>query len=447
MASTVTTWIAAFCITGAVLAAPPANLDYSGDCTRSGCHDSFSEQPVVHDPIGSCDVCHEVDDEAKHTFELAASGAELCQECHSAFEGKVPHGPAADGECLACHDPHASKHKALLIDGQVELCAGCHDDVTDGRSFLHGPAAAGDCTACHNPHASDHAKLLSDDEKAVCLDCHDAMGDRLADSKHVHSVVEDGCTGCHDPHGAGNRMFTTEVGAPLCLSCHDGIGEAVEEATVKHSAVTAGAGCAGCHDPHASSFAGMLTRKQIDVCLSCHNKPIDTPGGKLSNIKALLAESSVQHGPIADGECVLCHAEVHGGERAELLGGAYPTSFYVGYSEDQYTLCFECHDAEAFASAETDDATQFRNGTQNLHFVHVSREIKGRSCGACHQVHASKQQHLIAEDVAFGQWRLPIGFRPTETGGTCASGCHRVYRYDRENAVTNVPAAEPAAAT
>jgi hypothetical protein len=60
-------------------------------------------------------------------------------------------------------------------------------------------------------------------------------------------------------------------------------------------------------------------------------------------------------------------------------------------------------------------------------------------------VHASKSPHLLAQEVPFGQWQLPIGFHATENGGTCASGCHRVYRYDREEPVVNVPATDSAA--
>ena len=41
--------------------------------------------------------------------------------------------------------------------------------------------------------------------------------------------------------------------------------------------------------------------------------------------------------------------------------------------------------------------------------------------------------------VPFGQWRLPIGYEPQPTGGTCRSGCHRAYRYDRNEPVQNLP--------
>jgi len=78
---------------------------------------------------------------------------------------------------------------------------------------------------------------------------------------------------------------------------------------------------------------------------------------------------------------------------------------------------------------ETDEATGFRNGERNLHWVHVNKKTKGRTCRTCHEVHASKRPRLVAESVPFGKrgWRLPLNFEKTETGGSCQPGCHRAY--------------------
>lgn len=424
---------------------PPA--DYKGNCTDAGCHADLTKRPVVHAPVDSdsCDSCHEPADTAAHKFRLTREGASLCTECHEELSKKVRHAPAAEGECTTCHDPHGSKVKNLLqADTVSALCKECHEDVTDDRAFLHGPVATGACTACHDPHESDEPKLLSAPIVKLCGQCHEEMQTRLAKEKHTHAPVADDCTGCHDPHGANHPMMITAEPPILCFSCHDDISDIIDKVSVPHRAVTQGKACAGCHAVHASDHSHLLLADSMDLCMSCHDKAVEAPSGNLPGLKELLAENPVHHGPIDGGDCTSCHSEVHGGERFRLLSGDYPTHFYVPYAEARYALCFECHDAEAFAEARTDELTGFRNGDQNLHFLHVNRKVKGRSCRACHQIHAGKRPKLIAESVPFGQWKIPIGFEATATGGSCQPGCHRPYRYDRESKVANdVPTTAP----
>jgi len=416
--------------------------DYSRPCGEAGCHDEFAKRPVVHDPVqqGSCDVCHKKLEGDKHAFQLASKGGKLCTECHEEKPGKVRHSPVADGECTACHDPHGSKTKRLLTAAsEGELCLGCHGDVTKDRKYLHGPVGAGECTACHRAHASDQAKLLSAAPKELCLGCHQDVQDRLAARKHKHAPAEDDCTGCHDPHGSNQKTMTTAAVPELCYSCHDAIAEAVKNASVPHRVVAEGDSCAACHDAHASDAGKLLVKDQLSLCLSCHDKAIETKTGKLSDMKKLLADNPQHHGPVAEKSCTECHGKVHGGNEYRLLSAAYPREFYVSYDEKRYALCFGCHEAEAFKAESTDSATGFRNGKQNLHFVHVNRKTKGRSCRACHLVHASKAAKHVADTVPFGQWQIPINFKATDTGGSCRPGCHRAYRYDRESPVANLP--------
>jgi predicted CXXCH cytochrome family protein len=424
---------------------PPA--DYSGNCTDAGCHADLTKQPVVHAPVdsGSCDSCHESTDAAAHKFRLTSEGASLCTQCHDGLSKKVQHAPAAEGECTTCHNPHSSKVKDLLqADSVAALCQQCHD-VTADRAFRHGPVAAGACTTCHNPHESDEPNLLSAPIVKLCGQCHQDMQTRLAEKKYTHAPVQEDCTDCHDPHGANHPMMITAEPPILCFSCHDDISDTIDKASVRHDAVTKGKACAGCHAVHASDHSNLLLADSMDVCLTCHDNAVEAPSGKLAGLKALLAKNPVHHGPINDRDCTTCHAEVHGGARFRLLAADYPSHFYAPYSEERYALCFGCHDAEAFAEAHTDKLTGFRNGDQNLHFLHVNRKVKGRSCRACHQVHAGKQPQLIAESVPFGQWRIPLGFEATATGGSCHPGCHRPFRYDRKSKVENiVPTTAPA---
>ena len=79
---------------------------------------------------------------------------------------------------------------------------------------------------------------------------------------------------------------------------------------------------------------------------------------------------------------------------------------------------------------KTTNMTEFRNGDQNLHYLHINKE-KGRSCTNCHDVHAANNTKLIGTTVKFGRWDMPLNFVGTETGGTCATGCHKEQKYDR----------------
>ncbi len=414
---------------------------YAGGCTDGGCHASVKQGISVHNPVaeGSCDACHETDDEAKHTFTYVAEGGELCLECHDEFEGKTVHSPVEAGECTTCHSPHAGKGQHLLIETSVaDVCAECHEEVLDDLDFLHGPVAAGACTACHSPHVSEHGKLLLATEPDLCVKCHAGIAERLTKKKTVHPPVKTGCTECHQPHGAANKMMLSAEPPDLCLDCHDTIAELAEDASVKHAALDADGTCANCHDPHGSDEAKLLAKKPMDLCLGCHNKELGEGKEKTANITKLLAENKNHHGPILDKDCTSCHAAQHGGEHANLLSGKYPTSFYAAFDEDLYALCFDCHDVEMFEEAQTDEATGFRNGERNLHYLHVNRAKKGRTCRACHNVHGSKTEKLITDGAPFGEWLIPINFVQTAGGGSCQPGCHRQYRYDRESPVTNL---------
>jgi predicted CXXCH cytochrome family protein len=290
---------------------------------------------------------------------------------------------------------------------------------------------------CHAPHVSGEAKLLRSKEPALCLDCHSEVGDALKDAKHKHAPVEASCVSCHKPHGADNPLMLAATAPKLCNDCHEEISTKVTEAKCKHSPAAAEGGCMICHAAHTSAADKLLKGdKPAKACLSCHDEEIKVGGRKLLNVAAHLAKNPHAHGPIGDGSCMPCH-EPHGSERSGLLAKAFPDKFYAAYSEDAYGLCFDCHEAEAFATAKGGD-TGFRNGETNLHYLHVHKEFKGRTCKVCHDPHASTNDKHIRESAPFGQWVIPIQFQVSENGGSCGPGCHQSYRYDRTKPVSNV---------
>jgi len=421
----------------------PDPKDYSKGCTTSGCHDDYGKKPVIHNPVenGACDSCHEAKKDAAHAFRLKADDIKLCTECHEdeKFKGKVVHAPVSQGQCTACHDPHASQSKHLIKTATVgDACNDCHEETTAGFSTIHGPVASGECTVCHAPHVSEQPKLLRTPDPGLCVDCHSDVSERINAAKHKHPPAETACLSCHQPHGAKNPMMLKATAPTLCADCHEEILAKTKDEKYRHSPAAEEGGCVKCHNPHATDAPHLvLTDPPSKMCLSCHNKVIQIGDRSIMDIAACLKTTAPPHGPIQNGECTPCH-DPHGASQKSLLTAEYPASFYSAFSADAYKLCFDCHEVEAFTEKETDNATQFRNGKQNLHYVHVNKSFKGRTCRACHDPHATQNEQHVVNHVKFGKWEIPLNYKATQTGGSCAPGCHSPYRYDRENAVINV---------
>ncbi len=375
--------------------APPSLLDGSQGCASTNCHDGFAKRTHIHGPLeqGSCDACHEQPDETKHVFEFAEQGADLCLDCH--------------------------------------------DDTIESLKHLHGPVAAGDCTICHDAHSSMNEKLLLKPIEQLCVDCHDDRLEMMEDAKHVHEPAKEQCLDCHLPHGGETAMMLTATVPDLCLDCHDDMADQFDDALVTHGVAMKGRACLSCHQAHESENDKLLIVEPAKLCLSCHNKAIEIKDKVIPNMVAYLQDKPQHHGPVQEKDCLACHS-AHASGFVSLVTSAYPQKFYAPFDEEAYELCFSCHDLEAFEEPETDEDTQFRNGEQNLHYVHVNKKVKGRSCRACHDVHASSHPHQIRTSVPFGKWRIPLNYQTSENGGSCQPGCHKAYRYDRQNPVTNI---------
>ncbi len=119
---------------------------------------------------------------------------------------------------------------------------------------------------------------------------------------------------------------------------------------------------------------------------------------------------------------------------SQTLTIEYPATFYSPYDAKLYALCFNCHEEKAFTTPETDELTQFRNEKKNLHYVHVNKSERGRTCRACHEVHACVQDHNIRDGVPYGPkgWTLKLNYAKTPTGGSCEKTCHQTKTYDNK---------------
>lgn len=438
-------------MTGIVLLFGTAVSVSAQTCSTSECHTEIKNAVIIHSPVeeDECLSCHEQRN-AEHPsekggfdFVLTASGSQLCNQCHDPIEkGKSVHAPVAEGECLACHLAHGSSVPSLLkgSENQKTLCFECHDSAPFELQYVHGPVDSGACTYCHSPHRSGRKSLLREALQDVCLGCHVDFSEGFLEAKFVHSAVKKkSCVSCHNAHSSSVPRLLIKEGQELCFECHKEVERKYKMSSSKHEPLYNENRCGNCHLVHFSEKEKLLVKEEMPLCLKCHGHDYSNKPESLRNIKQELKDRKYQHGPVAEEQCSPCH-DPHGSSFSKLTKGPYPAGFYASYRSGIYDFCFECHDDVMLRDRENSKATDFRNGSQNLHYLHVAREFKGRTCHSCHATHASSGAKLITDEgVPFGDWEIPVRFVMTETGGSCTPGCHRRMDYDRTQKTKNEP--------
>lgn len=311
-----------------------------------------------------------------------------CVECHEeTVEKDVVHG--ATNECVSCHESNGKEHPLegvvgfKLYDEGANLCYTCHEDapVQFKKKYVHKPVKKGECAECHEVHSSDNKNLVVANSPELCYSCHEEF----------------------------------EKDRPVAMSVHNPSFENEES-------------CSLCHTPHASTQKRLLTDKSKQLCLNCHNEEIEFEDRIIANIEKQLDESSHLHKALKK-RCTSCHNAHFSKKNVQLLKETYPTANYAKGIEENYALCFNCHDTDLLNLEKTTTMTEFRNGDVNLHYLHINKD-KGRTCTNCHDSHAANNTKLIAKTRKFGKWNMPLEFEEDENGGSC-KGCHKKLRYDR----------------
>lgn len=296
--------------------------------------------------------------------------------------------------------------------------------------YAHSPVTAGACVICHRDVVSNPPLGFKDIGPDLCFTCHKEQKTFYSEARFVHGPVRETCINCHNPHGSTTSKFFLNVDQfTLCLNCHRNQEKNPDEipqisiARIPHKPVVEGQ-CTGCHTPHASNFKKLIKDgpQETKLCFSCHKDKA-----------SLIKNARFKHGPIREGLCTPCHA-AHGSDSPNLLRYFFVKTFYNPFNPELYALCFKCHKETLVLDERTTTLTNFRNGDRNLHYLHVNRE-KGRTCIACHEVHAGDQEMQIRRSTPFGEWSIPIQFVKTATGGKCLVSCHVFKEYDRENPV------------
>jgi predicted CXXCH cytochrome family protein len=327
-------------------------------------------------------------------------------------------------------------------------CRGCHEKavLAFSRRNVHLPVKQGNCSACHLDHGSEPRLLLLEREDRLCGKCHELRSDSMGSAHRGYRLAKARCTECHDPHSSGrDRLFYDREHEPFaerdCRACHKearkgwALGESINAvcgechddiaaAPVLHSALPS-RGCTGCHRPHGGEESSMLRASVPALCLSCHD--------------ASSFAGETVHAPVEEGDCGACHPP-HGSERVGLFVEPYPMERYVNFGIDLYGLCWECHDGESLSDPET-GTTNFRNGQENLHALHIrdhltvtgigDRVSPGLTCRNCHNPHATEGARLIRKALdCDGVPCLQLEYHKVGEGGKCMGGCHTMKSYD-----------------
>jgi len=238
----------------------------------------------------SCNGCHDL----QRTTTIESVGLKKqtsCAICHQNIVAKGPwqHGPAANEECLTCHQQSVRPWRiGFPATKSQDICLACHTGKKAwfSRKFVHGPLHLGGCTLCHDPHGGKYRyQLWAEGSTALCVTCHGDKENLVREEKplpFVHGIIKGkGCVACHDPHATDQQFMLYEPINKLCVSCHTGLagitrghpvgGHPVsgpEERRRPGRTLT----CVGCHDPHGSRFQKLLVgdRRGSNVCVICH---------------------------------------------------------------------------------------------------------------------------------------------------------------------------------
>jgi predicted CXXCH cytochrome family protein len=382
-------------------------------CSR--CHDDVllgkdgKIQAVPHSPAqeGDCLACH-----AFHGLSIkqlpAAAKRELCFGCHDDFTAggkKRMHRPVAQGECTGCHGAHGAPGKSLLPAVGIKLCLLCHANPSQNKAgadwAVQHPALDDGCPSCHLPHVSEAPRLLKKPAVQLCADCHDPFPAEAGGVKLLqHSPVEEGeCAGCHAVHGSDAKKLLVAEGTALCVRCHTDPSLAADGKAWATPHPALDDGCFACHLPHVAPAAGMLKSPQAPLCFGCHDAFV-TPGAD---------KGGALHLPVAQGRCSLCHAP-HGSTAKKLL-----------LASPARELCLKCHKDPVLDAAGKPWGVPhpaLDDGCPTCHAPHVApaprllAKPQAALCAGCHE-----DKNLNPDGEAWKAPHAPV------VAGLCAS-CH-----------------------
>jgi predicted CXXCH cytochrome family protein len=128
---------------------------------------------------------------------------DLCYGCHGTIQAqfalpthhRVPEGAM---KCTDCHNTHGTSNRATLRQSGWDTCASCHVEKRGPFVFEHSAVKVEGCVACHTPHGSVNKQLLVRREsRLLCLQCHVNPFAANVPHSRLSFQTRGDCTRCH----------------------------------------------------------------------------------------------------------------------------------------------------------------------------------------------------------------------------------------------------------
>jgi predicted CXXCH cytochrome family protein len=404
-----------------------------------------------------CSTCHDPHDNKNGKFLLVNSkGSNLCTRCHikdgwplSTHKSSTTALPAplpgmewtqsatppwatvADYGCEGCHQPHSAGGKKRLLrrNAEEENCYACHNGAValknieaqfKNKTYTH---PVGMYTDLHDPTESP-TQLTGHVE---CVDCHNAHaangGTALPPAasgklEKVSGVLSDGLT----------PLFPAQYEYQICFKCHSALAPQTflsGYVPVQRIVNT------------FDTSAEFRTTNQSYMPVEDRGKNPDVPSLKAPGADPDTPAYLSVMGTIY---CSDCHGDdagsagPHGSQYAPLLRKRYETTIGTPENEQNYGLCYRCHDRASILG----DVSFQRNGSlAGGHSGHLQSPNAGKPvpCSVCHDPHGvppapgtEDHTHLINFDAgivgpAAGN-SYPLFTDQGGRAGSCTLTCH-----------------------
>lgn len=316
------------------------------------------------------------------------------------------------------------------------------------------------CRACHRG-----MNMAVSGEERTCLTCHGSTAARevMITSGFLKNV---GALNLPDIESELLKPYNHPVLTTLGVHRK---GETLPEEVInaaRHSE------CVDCHEPHLvekdNPYRGLKGRRvgnfmadiveEYELCYRCHSESANLPGnstnkheefkttnpsfhpvegeGKNTFVISLKEPYVAQKQKPNDVSLISCR-DCHGSDSAEATKGPHGSNYsgllVLNYqmederseSEQEYALCYKCHDRVSILS----------NESFPYHSLHIEGSLGGQdgtSCFTCHDAHGSNEYlHLIRfnEDVVFENANRKLQYENqgySARHGACYLNCHGV---------------------